>query len=169
MKEVTPDLIKEIRNRFGYLDGRLFIKYSGQWKGTVGADPGTERKDGRKIIQIKNKRFFYHQIVWLLHNEALPESIDHIDRNPKNNRIENLRPATQSQQNVNRDCISTNTSGFRGVSFRKGIKDKKWRASCNINGKVVHIGYFRTSEEAAIAYDAKVKEHYGDFANPNFK
>ena len=161
------DLVEIIRNRFYYEDGKILVKRSGQWKGKVGQEAGTSsRKDGRRIIQVSGKRFFTHQIVWLMFNDSLPDTtIDHKDRDCNNNRIENLRAATRTEQQVNKRLSSQNTSGFRGVSFRKEIKAKPWRATVGD----IHLGYYATAEEAASVYDEKALEMYGEFACLNFK
>lgn len=87
---------------------------------------------------------------------------DHINGNGLDNRRANLRQATHAENSRNRRRARNNTSGFKGVSFHKG--KSKWHASMRRQ----HLGYFRTPEVAAIAYDLAVREAYGEFANPNF-
>lgn len=91
------------------------------------------------------------------------ESIDHINRNPLDNRRCNLRIATQSQNSGNRIIRSIdNKSGYKGVDFIERLN--RWRAT--VGGK--HIGLFGTPEEAAHAYDAMAIKRYGEFARLNF-
>jgi hypothetical protein len=164
-------LKEEIRKRFEYCDGKVLVKTSGQWRGIVGEEAGSVRKDGRRIIQIKGKRLFTHQVVWLLFNDELPlGSIDHIDNDQTNNKIENLRAASGSEQQGNKSVQTNNTSGFKGVSFSsKRNNSRPWRAYIKDNGVSVHLGYFISAEEAARAYDTAAKEKFGAFALLNFK
>jgi hypothetical protein len=92
----------------------------------------------------------------------LPEHVDHIDRNKKNNRIENLRPATKSQNAINSKMRSTNTSGFRGVYWNG--RRSKWHARLTIDNKVKHLGYFDSVEEASKKYQEICKLHFGEFS-----
>ena len=89
--------------------------------------------------------------------------VDHIDHNRFNNYILNLRFATDSENCMNRSKLKNNSSGFIGVSSRKDIK--KYRAQYALNGKLKHIGYYETPEEASFAYQEKIKEHYKEYAN----
>jgi len=76
---------------------------------------------------------------------------DHADRNPFNNTLTNLRFADRSEQMRNRGLQKTNTSGFRGVSWRK--EKRKWECSCRIRGRRRHLGYFKDVKAAARAYN----------------
>jgi hypothetical protein len=97
-----------------------------------------------------------HHIVWLLNKGEWPkEEIDHIDGNPINNRIENLRLATRKQNSFNVSIHKDNLSGFKGVSRSRD----KWLA--RIQGR--HIGLFLTAEEASAAYEAEAKKTFGEF------
>lgn len=91
--------------------------------------------------------------------------VDHSNDNQLDCRKSNLRHASKLQNNVNRGRQINNTSGYKGVSLKKGYKDKKWRSTIGINGRTVTIGYFQTPEEAHSAYcEAAIKE-FGEFAN----
>lgn len=167
---MAHDLLETIRDRFYYDNGVVRVKKSGQWKGKKDEVAGTPRpKDSRIIIQVKGQRFFAHQIVWLLFNEDLPEtSIDHVDTNCTNNLIENLRAATRSEQQRNKPVQGNNSTGFKGVSFRRAVKAKPWRAGITVANQLKHLGYFETAVEAAIAYDRAAKRYFGAFAYTNF-
>lgn len=90
------------------------------------------------------------------------EDVDHIDSNPLNNRRSNLRLATRAQNGANQRKPSTNTSGFKGVSFHK--QRKKWGANIRVNDKLRNLGYFDTPEEAHEAYKKAAVEAFGEFA-----
>lgn len=92
--------------------------------------------------------------------------VDHIDHNGLNNRRNNLRVATHSQNAQNR-VISPlcNTSGHKGVVWHK--RHAKWQAQIKIYGKIKHLGYFERIEDAVVAYNKAAAETFGEFANPN--
>lgn len=97
------------------------------------------------------------------------EVVDHIDRNPCNNKRSNLRGATKSQNGANRRSNRNNTSGYKGVIIRGGdTAPNKYRARIKLNYKGVHLGSFPTAEEAARAYDRAAIEAWGEFAVTNF-
>lgn len=111
-----------------------------------------------------------HRIAFLYMTGSIPEFVDHIDRNKSNNKWSNLRKATKSQNSGNTNIMSTNTSGYKGVSYRKtGKRIKRWYAQIRIKDKPTFLGYFLTKEEAAVAYDNAAIKTYGEFANLNFK
>ncbi len=167
---MNADWLMELRDRFQYADGKLLVKKSGRWRGRVGEEAGTARPDGRRVVQFKGKRLFNHQIIWLIFNDDIPEgfTIDHEDRNPLNNRIENLRLATSSEQQGNKTLQSNNSSGYRGVSYC-GSKNKSnpWAANIKHDGVTTHLGYFKTAEEAANAYNTAATKKFGAFASLN--
>lgn len=101
-----------------------------------------------------------HREVWKLSGRALPEQLDHIDRDGLNNQLDNLRPATHAEQQRNQGRRTNNTSGFIGVTWHKD----KWQADARINGDKKYLGRFDTALEAALARDVFVKSHYGEFA-----
>jgi hypothetical protein len=92
--------------------------------------------------------------------------VDHRDRNTLDNRRNNLRIATPSQNNQNKVKSKRNKSGFKGASWI--ASRKHWQATAGMNGKNINLGCFRTAREAARAYDAFASKHYGEFARLNF-
>ena len=162
-------LLAVIRERFYYDNGVVRIKKSGQWKGKLHEVAGHLQSNKRRTIQVKYKTLFVHHVVWLLHFDQLPSTtLDHIDRNPENNLIENLRIATGSEQQGNKTLQRNNTSGFRGVSLKKAVIKKPWSAHIK-EGKISKsLGYFSTPEEAALAYDLAAFQKFGEFASLNF-
>lgn len=90
--------------------------------------------------------------------------VDHRNGNTLDNRRQNLRVATKSQNQANRGIPKNNTSGFKGVHF----DGSKYRAKVVCNKQVHRLGHFDTAEQAAIAYDQKAIELFGEFAKTNF-
>lgn len=124
---------------------------------------GTIDTKGYVNIVIDGRRYKAHRLAWLyVHGEWPASQIDHVNMIKSDNRFENLRPATQSQNQGNTGVRKTNTSGFKGVFFKKS--HSKWCALAHRNGSRWHIGYFRTPEEAHSAYVAASAELYGEFA-----
>lgn len=93
--------------------------------------------------------------------------IDHANGDRLDNRRSNLRQASPADNARNARLSSIATSGFKGVSRSSGKKNQ-WRATIAMHRKKLHIGHFRTAEDAAIAYDKKARELFGQFASLNF-
>jgi AP2 domain len=121
---------------------RSFYAYRGHWNG-AGVDC-----------------VFMHQAI------IGCKGIDHRNHNTLDNRRKNLLKATQSENSCNRRKRSDNTSGFKGVGFRKDCG--KWVAAITVNRKRKFLGYFTDKKEAAKVYDNAAMELHGEFANLNF-
>jgi hypothetical protein len=95
--------------------------------------------------------------------------IDHIDNNTTNNNAYNLRWCTSSENQQNRGVHKNNSTGTKGVYFRKDMKDKEgnlnWRAMIMHNGKSIKLGSFKTKEEALYARKKKANELFGLFVH----
>lgn len=100
-----------------------------------------------------------------LENNIKNMNVDHINRIRKDDRLENLRLCTQSENMANTGLRSNNTSGFMGVSYHK--QNKLWRSYININGKRTRLGLYKDVEEAAKAYDEAAIRLHGEFAVTN--
>lgn len=94
--------------------------------------------------------------------------VDHADGNGLNNRRYNLRPCNQAQNQGNRRKIGTRncSSKFKGVSWN--VRLQKWAAYIRKNYKRIHLGFFSDESEAALAYDAAARKHFGEYAKLNF-
>ena len=95
--------------------------------------------------------------------------IDHINGNKLDNRRSNLRIADNRKNHQNQTVRSDSRSGYKGVSFDKNIKGRRpWRAKITTKEKrELHLGYFATPEEAALAYDQSAIQFFGEFARIN--
>ncbi len=91
--------------------------------------------------------------------------VDHIDLDKLNNRRSNLRVATRAQNARNRGLLPNNTSGYMGVSWDR--TRSKWLACIEVDATRHSIGRFDTAVEAAKAYNAAAKAHFGEFARVN--
>ena len=140
---------------FDYKDGELF------WQKT-GKKAGTLHHTGYTQICVDYKLYNAHRLVFMLHHGWLPEVIDHIDGNRSNNQIDNLRPASWSQNLQNMKLRPTNKSGCKNVSWCK--RKQKWSVQLSICGKQTNLGRFNDLEFAdLVATEARAKYH-GAFA-----
>ncbi|EHM45250.1 HNH endonuclease [Escherichia coli] len=130
------------------------------WNGRfAGKLAGTINDDGYLVIGINRRIYPAHRLAWLIFYGEHPEGIlDHINRVRTDNRIENLRKATHSQNMQNRKMQSNNKSGFRGVSWDE--RYGKWRARIKVSGKIISLGYHPTAEKASIAFEQARKIHH---------
>ena len=156
--DLTQERVRELFD-YDYENGWLIRKQTRAgipWNKPCGHKPIC---NGYGRVCIDGKGYFAHRIIWLWHYGSWPSNqTDHLDRNKINNRIENLRDATGSENEQNKGLKGTNSSGFPGVSWHK--RDKKYQAYIKINKKQIHIGCFTAAEEAHLAYQlAKIKYH----------
>jgi hypothetical protein len=106
---------------------------------------------GYRQIRINGKLYQEHRLVWLWHHGYLPtEQIDHKNGDGSDNRISNLREATNAENSQNKGKRKNNTSGFTGVTLHKPTG--KWKAYITKDGKRYHLGLFDAREEACDAY-----------------
>lgn len=126
-----------------------------------------EKARGYLHGSLMGKQFSAHRVVWALWYGSWPSlHVDHIDGNTGNNRIENLREATRSQNMRNSRSAKGSTSPFLGVSWKSECK--KWCAQIQMADGKKHLGYFCDELDAAKAYDAAAFAHSGAFARLNF-
>lgn len=118
-----------------------------------GKKAGSQRKDTYWRVGINNKDQLVHRIVYMIHTgKELTLDIDHIDGNPANNSIENLRAVTHSQNLSNQKMSLKNTSGTTGVYLNR---HNKWCAQMKHKQKIWHIGSFDKIEDAILARKAE--------------
>lgn len=150
-----------LHSLFDYKDGELFWKIS-RFGASRNSPAGSITNRNYRVVYIDYKQQSMHRMIFLYHHGFLPKCVDHIDGNPSNNKIENLREANNFQNAQNSKNWATNTSGFKNVHICN--KTKKWRVRISINGKRVHIGSFEDIELAdLVAQEARDKYH-GKFA-----
>jgi hypothetical protein len=128
-----------------------------------GSLAGTTQVDGYRRVRLRGRSYKAHRLAWLLHYGVDPGAlhIDHIDGNPSNNAIENLRLCTQRQNSSNVARKKNNTSGVPGVSrYRNG----KWRAYVSRERKQHYLGTFETLAEAVSARNHAAALLHGEFA-----
>jgi len=158
------DVQRELHKLFEYRDGKLFWKVDRGAKKCKGQEAGSRTRDGYRVIHVSNLigHMTAHRVIWLMHNGELPSIIDHINGVKTDNRIENLRPASKSQNAYNTPS-ATNISGSKNVSWRSDTET--WRVTMTIDGRKKSFGNYKDFELAdLVAHEARCKYH-GKFAN----
>ena len=123
--------------------------------------------NGYYCIQVsknnENKNLRVHRLIALsfIPNSNNKYCVDHINRIKTDNRLENLRWSTHSENQMNKSKHSNNTSTCTGVHYDKS--KNKWQVRIQINGKRKHIGYYQTFEEAVKIRKEQEKIHYKEF------
>ena len=131
-------------------------------------------KNGYTRLWAGNRLYKLHRIIAeVFLNAGKPltpqQDVDHIKRadgSHAQDRLSNLRIASRSQNLMNQTIRSDNKSGYKGVSLHKA--SGKWKAQIMSGGRLKHLGYFSTPEDAALAYDKAANELHGEFARLNF-
>lgn len=131
----------------------------------AGNDAGRISARGYRVVGILwngTKHYLkVHRVIWAIATGKWPdELIDHINMNRLDNRLENLRQATHSQNQMNGEYRKRNKLGVKGVTTRNG----KFYASISIARKVKHLGTFQSIQAASAAYNAAATKYYGAFA-----
>jgi hypothetical protein len=150
----------EAKRLFDYRDGALYWRVDRGSNAKAGARAGRMLPTGYRSIHVSGRRYQEHRLVYLIHHGRMPVQIDHINGDKADNRIENLREADHSQNQVN-TATRRNESGYRGVRFVP--KTGRWAARIYVSGAEIRIGTFATAKEASEAYKAKAAEIYGEF------
>ena len=124
--------------------------------------------DGRYAARVSWRKgdslgFLMHRIILKVKKE---EKCDHINNNGLDNRKQNLRICTLTQNQGNRIKQKNNTSGFKGVCLDK--KSNKWKSAIHIKSVTKCLGRYKDKIEAAKEYDKAAKKYFGEFARLNF-
>ena len=163
---ITQDRLREL---FFYKNGNLIWKIS-KGKARAGCIAGSVDNKGYISIGIDGKYIGGHRAVFLYHYGYLPKIVDHIDGNPLNNNIDNLRAADFVKNGANSKKQKSHknnrtTSKWKGVS--KQVGDYKYCATITKNGKNYYLGRFECEDTAAMAYNEKAVELFGKFSSLN--
>jgi hypothetical protein len=149
-----------LQKHFYYRDGALYRKHKMAWL-PAGSILGCQRKDGYWVCNLSKKNRYVHRLIYIYHYGDIPNSlhIDHIDTNPNNCKIENLRIANASENHQNTNLTILNKSGVKNVHWSK--TNKKW---C-VQVKRKTIGHFDDLELAELVAIETRNKFYGEFAN----
>lgn len=160
-KDLTQQMVQEL---FEYDPAGHLVHRIGPNAGKIACK--MHKATGYRRVCIKGKSFRSHRIIFLLINGWVPEELDHKDRVRDNNKIDNLRPATDEQNGANRIAVIGSASRHKGVSHLQPKSDH-WQASITANGEYERLGTFLTEDCAGAAYNDAAKRLHGDFAALN--
>lgn len=143
--------------------GLLRWKISPSPKIKAGAIAGTKTKRGYIRVMYEQQSYMAHLLIWAIaHGEWPAHEVDHRDRVRDHNRLDNLRPASEWLNALNKSVGKSNTSGVKNVSFHR--RTGKWWARIAVgNRKRKSLGLFDTVEAAAAAYRAAETIHHGQW------
>lgn len=154
--------------RYDHFTGEFTWKVDpSRGKSRRGNIAGTTNRAGYVRIGISGYgQLAAHRLAWAYVHGAIGDDVevDHIDGNPSNNAIANLRLASSSEQKRNRRVQSNNRSGLKGAFYHACRKGKKWRSQIKVGERLIFLGYYNTAEEAHAAYAKAAEEHFGEFA-----
>lgn len=129
----------------------------------AGQRAGTVKRDGYRRVMIDGREWPEAHVVWLwVHGTLPPLQVDHINLNKADNRIDNLRLATCSQQQANTRPSKRNKHGCKGLKWR--ADRRKWRVDIYVNGCAKTVGHYTHKPDAIAAYALAARKHFGDFA-----
>ena len=139
---------EQVKNLFNYNSKMGTITWtSGKF---TGKEAGWISNAGYRKVCIFGRDYQAHRIVWLYHNGYFPENgLDHINRNKSDNRIENLREATQSCNMINTGVRADNKTGVKGVYYNK--MQERWHPRITLSGKKHHLGFYKNFHNAVLA------------------
>lgn len=147
-----------LRKHFKYVDGELIIIKKHSSRAVLGKPLGSFYGHRYKNACIFYKHHYLHRLIYLYHFGYTPKNIDHIDRDPKNNRIENLRSCTHSENHFNRKKKA------KGVYKRTNKTMKNtWFSVIMINKKAMTLGTYSRRKDAQTAYKNAVRKHRNYF------
>lgn len=173
--DITPELCRQLL-RYEPETGKLFwlprpasmfrdsLCHGGVRTAQWAADCWNTKNAGREAFTAQNGAGYYvgailnhnfraHRVIWAIVHGVWPlDQIDHDDGDRANNRLHNLKPATNAENHKNEGLPKNNTSGAQGV--RMHAKTGRWRAEIKVNYRNRHLGYYATKEEAVSAREA---------------
>lgn len=149
MATLTQDELKSLL-MYDPATGVFIWRVTRSPKVVKGSVAGSVNNEGYHHIKFNNVNYKAHRLAWLYMYGVWPsDGIDHINRVRNDNRIENLRLATKTQNGQNRSISKANTSGVTGVTWYK--KSQRWRAQIRVDMQHIYLGTYDTIEDAANA------------------
>ncbi len=166
MDDFTFEMVSEKYGRFSivapvrFRDAILALGWTTYKSPCMTAGNEFYAKHDYRVSGVK-KRTWLHRMIWEMAGNAPVRMVDHIDRNPLNNSLSNLRDGTYGN-GKNAGVPRNSKSGVRGVTW--DAKRGAWRARVVSDGVDYPLGLFASLREATVARDAAAREYHGEFA-----
>lgn len=160
--DIDPSTLRDI---FSYnpKSGKLKWRRTRCHRLQTGDTAGCRSRKGRIVVKIGAKSVFASRLIWAYMTGTWPtKQIDHINRDPSDNRWRNLREVTSAQNAWNTRISRDNSSGSKGVTWNKN--EKRWRVRIMVNGTTYLLGRFLDKWEAIAAYEKAAIEIHGEFS-----
>ena len=162
MSKITQQRLHELFN-YDAETGKFIRKISKKGQ-LVGFESKCKESLGYIRIHIDGVAYRAHRLAWLFEYGEFPKNeIDHIDGNPSNNRIDNLRLSNSTQNKCNTRLRKDNTSGAKGIHWYTAYQ--KWQVKLTYNKKTVNLGYFKDFFEACCVIASERNKVHKEFAN----
>lgn len=170
VKVKVPDeaMLAAIRDHLAYCPTTGNVYWTKGRRGSArasrgpGTNAGSQRKDGYWSIKLMGQDFLAHRVALYLHTGTWPVAfVDHVNGDTRDNRADNLRPASTAENVFNSKVRRTNKLGIKGVSQ---IPSGGFTAEIMRDGRRHYLGCFRSPQEASDAYAAAAKVLHGQFA-----
>lgn len=162
-KEITQSRLKEL---LAYdPDTGVFTWRMKRGPRSAGSVAGSTDKDGYILINVDGCQYRAHRLAILYVTGVMPTTdVDHRRGNRTDNRFDELRVATRTQNSQNSLRHSDSRSGLKGAHYHP--RSGRWLSRIRMDGKNVYLGIYRTAEEANAAYVAKAMAAFGEFYRP---
>ena len=163
---------RRMLNDIGAADARALLSYCPQtgkliWlknmstRARAGDEAGVVQSGKYRRVGINGRYYMAHRLAWLIVMGDWPsEEIDHDNGDKSDNRWDNLRLASPTQNNQN--TVHSNLSGLIGASYHRG--KGRYRAQIRVDGRRIFLGWFATAEQASSAYVQASLKHHGEFS-----
>jgi hypothetical protein len=161
--KIEEQFVERLRSLFRYEPDTGNIYWVAAGKGRIKKKPaGTRLHSGYIGILVDGQRIMAHRIAWALRFGFFPtDQIDHVNGDKADNRLTNLREATNSQNGKNQKRKVSNRSGIAGVSF--DAANNKWRACIKVDGRQINLGRFRSIDDAAEVRRKAEMQYFGEW------
>jgi hypothetical protein len=146
----------------GFLTWKEVSKYKRRIK--IGDRAGYSHHKGYRWISVDGKEYQEHRFIWFwMTGNNAPKQLDHKDGNRNNNKWDNIRLATDTQNQANKRRGKPNKNGYKGVAIKRFVNSTKYQASISDHGKPKYLGLFNTAKEAHEKYCQEARKLHGEF------